>query len=174
MRQIWEKETKLTKEEVHERLEKYFTDNKYINATDEMGVLLCNASMKNRYFQIFYKEGIIRIEGSVKKGKKEQTTSDSFEEENGNHAEYEMQLYLGLPKEQPRLAWVGLILAIIADFLGNARAWFVLSVVLAVVALYCSVKGSRSSKQSVAVLGMVVSMVFLLRVVKIIIMILMF
>lgn len=33
MRQIWEKETKLTKEEVHERLEKYFTDNKYINAT---------------------------------------------------------------------------------------------------------------------------------------------
>ena len=39
MRQIWEKETKLTKEEVHERLEKYFTDNKYINATDEMGVL---------------------------------------------------------------------------------------------------------------------------------------
>ena len=83
-----------------------------------------------------------------------------------------MQLYLGLPKEQPRLAWVGLILAIIADFLGNARAWFVLSVVLAVVALYCSVKGSRSSKQSVAVL--VVSMVFLLRVVKIIIMILMF
>ena len=69
-------------------------------------------------------------------------------------------------KEQPRLAWVGLILAIIADFLGNARAWFVLSVVLAVVALYCSVKGSRSSKQSVAVLGMVVSMVFLLRVVK--------
>ena len=28
MRQIWEKETKLTKEEVHERLEKYFTDNK--------------------------------------------------------------------------------------------------------------------------------------------------
>ena len=89
----------------------------------------------------------------------------SFEEENGNHAGYEMQLYLGLPKEQPRLAWVGLILAIIADFLGNARAWFVLSVVLAVVALYCSVKGSRSSKQSVAVLGMVVSMVFLLRVV---------
>ena len=190
MRQIWEKETKLTKEEVHERLEKYFTDNKYINAT---------ASMKNRYFQIFYKEGIIRIEGWVKKGKNEQTTSDkkkdilgtdmqvfsrmfsddggaerSFEEENGNHAGYEMQLYLGLPKEQPRLAWVGLILAIIADFLGNARAWFVLSVVLAVVALYCSVKGSRSSKQSVAVLGMVVSMVFLLRVVKIIIMILMF
>lgn len=164
-----------------------------------MGVLLCNASMKNRYFQIFYKEGIIRIEGWVKKGKNEQTTSDkkkdilgtdmqafsrmfsddggaerSFEEENGNHAGYEMQLYLGLPKEQPRLAWVGLILAIIADFLGNARAWFVLSVVLAVVALYCSVKGSRSSKQSVAVLGMVVSMVFLLRVVKIIIMILMF
>ena len=46
MRQIWEKETKLTKEEVHERLEKYFTDNKYINATDEMGVLLCNASIK--------------------------------------------------------------------------------------------------------------------------------
>ena len=44
----------------------------------------------------------------------------------------------------------------------------------AMVALYCSVKGSRSSKQSVAVLGMVVSMVFLLRVVKIIIMILMF
>lgn len=199
MRQIWEKETKLTKEEVHERLEKYFTDNKYINATDEMGVLLCNASMKNRYFQIFYKEGIIRIEGWVKKGKNEQTTSDkkkdilgtdmqafsrmfsddggaerSFEEENGNHAGYEMQLYLGLPKEQPRLAWVGLILAIIADFLGNARAWFVLSVVLAVVALYCSVKGSRSFKQSVAVLGMVVSMVFLLRVVKIIIMILMF
>lgn len=76
MRQIWEKETKLTKEEVHERLEKYFTDNKYINATDEMGVLLCNASMKNRYFQIFYKEGIIRIEGWVKKGKNEQTTSD--------------------------------------------------------------------------------------------------
>ena len=32
MRQIWEKETKLTKEEVHERLEKYFTDNKYIHA----------------------------------------------------------------------------------------------------------------------------------------------
>ena len=52
------------------------TDNKYINATDEMGVLLCNASMKNRYFQIFYKEGIIRIEGWVKKGKNEQTTSD--------------------------------------------------------------------------------------------------
>ena len=76
MRQIWEKETKLTKEEVHERLEKYFTDNKYINTTDEMGVLLCNASMKNRYFQIFYKEGIIRIEGWVKKGKNEQTTSD--------------------------------------------------------------------------------------------------
>ena len=120
MRQIWEKETKLTKEEVHERLEKYFTDNKYINATDEMGVLLCNASMKNRYFQIFYKEGIIRIEGWVKKGKNEQTTSDkkkdilgtdmqafsrmfsddggaerSFEEENGNHAGYAAKAGMG-------------------------------------------------------------------------------
>ena len=40
MRQIWEKETKLTKEEVHERLEKYFTDYIYITATDEIGVRL--------------------------------------------------------------------------------------------------------------------------------------
>lgn len=118
--------------------------------------------------------GVLYPEGNM--GDKTQFlfNHEDIEEVISNHAGYEMQLYLGLPKEQPRLAWVGLILAIIADFLGNARAWFVLSVVLAVVALYCSVKGSRSSKQSVAVLGMVVSMVFLLRVVKIIIMILMF
>lgn len=55
---------------------------------------------------------------------------------------------------------------LIAVLIWGVAIWFV--------ALYCSVKGSRSSKQSVAVLGMVVSMVFLLRVVKIIIMILMF
>ena len=41
MRQIWEKETKLTKEEVHERLEKYFTDNKYIAKNNS--VCVCRA-----------------------------------------------------------------------------------------------------------------------------------
>ncbi len=65
----------------------------------------------------------------------------ALKEENGNHAGYEMQLYLGLPKKRPK-AGMGRIDSglIIADFLGNARAWFVLSVVLAVVALYCSAR----------------------------------
>lgn len=78
MRLIWEKELDLTKNQIRGRLNRYLIDHKYLHMVNDESILLhCEGIMRKYYFQIFYKEGTLRIEGWMPKRKKERTTSSA-------------------------------------------------------------------------------------------------
>lgn len=183
MRQIWEKEMPLEKEEVRERLEQYLTEKKYVRKKGNESILFCyNGKIPHRYFQIFFKNGMLRIECWIPSGKKERITKRKkhdvlrenlsefmrlfsdvegeervFEEEVTGYTDFECLHFPEAEKDRTDQAWIAFFLGVVTEFLAAAGVMYVVVFPFCIVSICFAVRGLRSSKIILASAGFVIS-----------------
>lgn len=193
MRLIWEKKMDLTKEEVRERLYAYLLEKKYMRKKNNNSILFYyNGKIPHRFFQIRYKEGLLRIEGWIPKwrgkegittGKKVDVLGDNMQEFIDLFADvegeeriiqtddiqriggFEMLFFQETARDKTKFAWAALIFGILTDFLANMGAGFICLFPLCIVTIYLSIRGMRSSRIYVAMTGLMLGLEIVLKMV---------
>lgn len=192
MRLIWEKQIALTKEEIRERLHAYLLDKKYMRKKNDDSILFYyNGKIPHRFFQIFYKEGLLHIEGWVPnwRGKEGTTTGkkidvlgdnmqefirifsdvegeeDVMEMKDLQHTGFEQWFFPETGTDKTGSAWTALVLGFIADFFANMGFSDIFLLPLCMATVFFSVRGMRSSKIYVAMTGLMLGLRLVLKMV---------
>lgn len=192
MRLIWEKHMDLPKEEIKNRLHAYLMEKKYMRKKNDESILFYyNGKIPHRFFQIFYKEGMLHIEGwvpiigrreGVTTRKKTDVLGDNMQEfarlfsdikgeeqimetKNLQHTGFEQLFFPETGVDKTKSAWAALALGFIADFFVNLGSTNILLLPLCMATIFFSVRGMRSSKIYVAMTGLMLGLRIVLKMV---------
>lgn len=191
MRLVWEKHMDLTKEEMKGRLHAYLLEKKYMRKKNDNGTLFYyNGRVPHRFFQIFYKEGVLRIEGWVPKWRGEGVTTgkkvdvlgdnmqkfirifsdvegeeDVMEMKDLQHTGFEQWFFPETGTDKTGSAWTALVLGFIADFFANMGFSDIFLLPFCMATVFFSVRGMRSSKIYVAMTGLMLGLRLVLKMV---------